>query len=242
MARLTFLGTGEYLASERYWNGFVVDGHILVETSPTVLPHLRRCGLDAANLDLILLSHFHADHTFGWPFLLLELIRSHGPDPLFVVGPPGVEGRLSEMMEVGAVPELWEAAKDRLDIRWVEADGQWEKAGSLRYRAVEVDHVPYLRCYGYQLDLGGPSGIVGYSGDVRPCQGLDTLAATCDTLVLECNGPHPPPRTHMDAPDVADLRARHPAVRLILTHLGPGIDVSQIENCAKAEDFQVIDV
>jgi ribonuclease BN (tRNA processing enzyme) len=267
MPRLTFLGTGEYLTSERYWNGFVIDGHILVETSPTVLPHLRRCGFDAGDLDVIFLSHFHADHTFGWPFLLLELIRRRGRDPVFVVGPPGVEARLREMMEVGSVPELWDAARDRLDIRWVEADGGWQTAGALRYRAVEVDHVPHLRCFGYMFDLGhteaagaalsttasgaGPDTAatsaaktlpLGYSGDVRPCRGLDTLAANCDTLVLECNGPHPPPKTHMDIADVADLRDRFPEVRLILTHMGPGIDAKRIHNCEKAEDFQTLDV
>jgi ribonuclease Z len=265
MPRLTFLGTGEYLTSERYWNGFVIDGHILVETSPTVLPHIRRCGLDVADLDVIFLSHFHADHTFGWPFLLLELIRRRGLDPVFIVGPPGVEARLRDMMEVGGVSELWDAAKDRLDLRWVEADEGWQVAGSLQYRAVEVEHVPHLRCFGYMLDfrqsgsqaasgadetetvaagevLPSTEGIVGYSGDVRPCQGLDTLAAGCDTLVLECNGPHPSPKTHMDVADVADLRLRFPGVRLILTHLGPGINAEHIHNCVTAEDFQTIDV
>ena len=43
MASLTFLGTGNFLAPGRYWNSFVIDGTVLVEPSPTALPHLRRC-------------------------------------------------------------------------------------------------------------------------------------------------------------------------------------------------------
>jgi hypothetical protein len=35
-----FLGTGDFRAAERYWNAFVIDGRILVESSPTVVPHL----------------------------------------------------------------------------------------------------------------------------------------------------------------------------------------------------------
>src|SRR5438094_10376588 len=73
---ITFLGTGNYLAPGRYWNSFVLDGIVLVEPSPTALPHLRHCGIRAGNLEAVVISHFHPDHTFGWPFLLLELLHS----------------------------------------------------------------------------------------------------------------------------------------------------------------------
>ena len=33
----------------------------------------------------------------------------------------------------------------RLDLRFVEVDGSWQEAGPLRFRGVEVVHVPYLR-------------------------------------------------------------------------------------------------
>ncbi|MGI8491268.1 MAG: MBL fold metallo-hydrolase [Acidimicrobiales bacterium] len=240
MPSLTFLGTAEFLASERYWNGFVIDGRILVETSPTVAPHLRKCGLSVADLDVVAISHFHADHTFGWPFLLLDLMLNRGDRPLYVVGPPGIEERLVEMAAVGGVAELANRAKQRLDLRFVEVDGSRQSAGRHRFRAVEVDHVPYLRCFGYLFEVG--SKVVGYSGDIRPCRGLDELAGACDALVLECNGPHPPPATHMDVPDVEALRRRFPDLELVLTHRGPGIDASHIGNCVAPEDFETVEV
>ncbi len=46
VTELTFLGTGNFLAPPgRYWNSFVMDESVLVEPSPTALPHLRRCGV-----------------------------------------------------------------------------------------------------------------------------------------------------------------------------------------------------
>lgn len=240
MTRLNFLGTGDYLASERYWNGFVIDGHILVEPSPTAVPHLRRCGLSAAALDVVVVSHFHADHTFGWPFLLLDLLRHRGPEPVHVVGPPGVQERLAEMMEVGGVPNVQSVAHQDLDLRYLEVDGSWQSAGSLRLRAVEMDHVPHLRCFGYLFDLG--SMVLGYSGDTRPCPGLNELAGACDALVLECNGPHPPPVVHMDISDVETLRDQFRDLRLVLTHLGPGVDAQHIERCVVPDDFQTVDL
>jgi len=56
---LTFLGTGNFAAEAGYWNSFLIDGHVLVETSPTVLPNLHRAGIDPAAVQVVFLSHFH---------------------------------------------------------------------------------------------------------------------------------------------------------------------------------------
>ena len=236
---VTFLGTGNFLAPDRYWNSFVLDGSVLVEPAPTALPHLRRCGLAVERLDVIVISHFHPDHTFGWPFLLLELLTTHGDDrPLFVVGPPQVEAFLADMMRLAGVPNIQRAAHQELDLRYVEVDGSWQEAGALRFRAIEVEHVPHLHCFGYLFDRDARA--IGYSGDTRPCAGLDALAAASDVLVLECNGPHPPPLSHMDTDSVRSLRAKFPAVPFVLTHLGDHVDASGISEVTVPEDFETL--
>lgn len=238
MTRLTFLGTGNYLAPGRYWNSFVIDGSVLVEPAPTVLPHLRRCDIEPSALDAVVVSHFHPDHTFGWPFLLLALLRAGRDRPLHVVGPPGVDQFLAEMMGLGSVGDVHEAAHAAMDIRYVEVDGSWQQAGALRFRAVEVEHVPELRCFGYLFDRGERA--IAYSGDTHPCAGLDELAGAADVLVLECNGRHPWP-THMDIRSVADLRARFPRVPFVLTHVGDDVDPTGIAGVVLPDDFQTID-
>ena len=218
----------------------MLDGNVLIETSPIVLPHLRRSEIPAAGLDAIVLSHFHADHTFGWPFLLLELMHKRDARELFIVGPPGIESYLTEMTTRSAgVPDVHEEAHAQLSLRYVEVDGTWQEAGELRFRAVEVEHVPHLRCFGYLFDRG--DRIIGYSGDTRRCAGLDELAGAADVLVLECNGRHPWP-THMDMGSVRDLRERFPDVRYVLTHLGDDVDGAELPGFTVPSDFETIDV
>src|SRR5437667_8952518 len=104
MTSVTFLGTGNFQAPPgRYWNSFVMDGSILVEPSPTVLPHLRRCGIAVDSVEVVVISHFHPDHTFGWPFLLLEMVGHPRERPLYIVGPPAVDRFLADMMRLGGV-------------------------------------------------------------------------------------------------------------------------------------------
>ncbi len=221
MTTLTFLGTGNFLAPPgRYWNSFVLDENVLVEPSPTALPHLRRCGFAVEDVEVVVVSHFHADHCFGWPFLLEALAELGGGKTVHVVGPPGIEAHLRQLNEAGAVGSVTDMAYDRLDLRFVEADGGWQQAGPLRFRGVEVVHVPYLRCFGYLFERGDSGGrvqVVGYSGDVTPCAGLAELAREADVLVVECNGRHTPPgvpTAHMDEEAILALRRgppRHPA-------------------------------
>jgi ribonuclease Z len=240
MPAATFLGTGNYLAPGRYWNSFVLDGTVLVEPSPSALPNLRRCGIDAAAIDTVFVSHFHADHTFGWPFLALEFLRRRRGQTLWVVGPRGIEEFLDEMMVAGAVPEVGAAMKHQVNVEFVEVDGSWQQVGVRRFRAIEVEHVPTLDCYGYVFDYDGR--MIGYSGDTRRCAGLDELVGACEAVVLECNGEHPPPPTHLDERAVADLRQRFPSPRFVLTHLGESVDASAIANTYVPSDFETVEL
>jgi len=248
VTELTFLGTGNFLAPPgRYWNSFVMDGAVLVEPSPTALPHLRRCGFAPADIEVVVVSHFHADHCFGWPFLLQAFSEAAadagGGRTVHVVGPPGIEEHLVGLCDAGAVRTVHETAVDRVDFRYMEADGAWQEAGPLRFRAVEVDHVPYLRCFGYLFER--PGQVVGYSGDTTPCAGLRELAATADVLVVECNGRHTPPgvpSSHMDEGTVAALHAAYPDCHLVLTHLGEQVDLAAVPGTTVPGDFERLTV
>jgi ribonuclease Z len=241
---LTFLGTGNFLARDRYWNSFVIDGTVLVEPAPTVLPHLHRSGIPVGDIEVVVISHFHPDHTFGWPFFLLGSLEQRSGRDLYIVGPPGVRTFLDEMMALGGVTGVQREAAKQLNVQYVEVDGQWQKAGSLRFRAIEVEHVPHLRCYGYLFERG--SRIIGYSGDTRTCAGLHELASAADPLVLECDGQHADgvhiPVTHMNEESMRALRQQHPGTTFILTHMGTEVDPSGMTDVIVPDDFAVLTV
>jgi ribonuclease Z len=208
VTELTFLGTGNFVAPPgRYWNSFVMDASVLVEPSPTALPHLRRCGFGVDAIEVIVVSHFHADHCFGWPFLLQAAAELGGGRTVHVVGPPGLEAHL-------------------------------------RFRAVEVVHVPYLRCFGYLFERAGQ--VIAYSGDTTPCEGLSDLAREADVLVVECNGRHTGspgvPPSHMDEESIRQLRGAHPDLHLVLTHLGEQVDTTSMPGVTIPDDFERLTV
>jgi ribonuclease BN (tRNA processing enzyme) len=66
---LKFLGSGNAFAGDRYWSSFVLNGRYLFDAPPQTLAHLNRLTIPTVDIDAVFISHFHADHFFGLPFL-----------------------------------------------------------------------------------------------------------------------------------------------------------------------------
>ena len=73
MVEIQFLGTGNaFCPSDRLHSLVLLDGHILVDAPPTIIPQLRRADISPSSISNLLITHWHGDHTFGLPFLLIE--------------------------------------------------------------------------------------------------------------------------------------------------------------------------
>jgi len=220
---LTFLGSGNaFGAGGRAFGSFVVNGRYLFDCGPTLLQQLRKVNLTTHDIDVILISHFHADHFFGLPFFFLDAWRNSREHELTVVGPRDIKEKLFSLLHVG-YPMI--PGKVRFPVNFVEVeDGSEGEASGLRFRAASVVHVPELECFAYYAETGGRS--VAFSGDSTFCEGIGRAVAGAEVVVLECScGVEP---VHMNPDDVARVRAEmmDPGAALIVTHLdghdGPG--------------------
>ena len=73
MNRIDFLGTGNaFTPFGRLHALAVIDRKILIDTPPSLIPQLRESGIETSDISHLLFTHWHADHTFGFPFFLLE--------------------------------------------------------------------------------------------------------------------------------------------------------------------------
>ncbi len=218
---LTFIGTGNAFAPTRYWSAFLVNDRYLFDAPPTLLAHLKKLRKDPDDIEVVFISHFHGDHFFGLPFLLLEYaeVAPRAKD-LTIVGPPGVEKRLKTLTDL-AFSNVFR--KDRgYALHFVEAgDRKCGEVAGCEFVARRVTHVPLLECFAFRVAL--PGGVVAYSGDTMMCDALVPIADGADVFVVECScwgeqcGPHLNPR------DVLTLREQiSPATRFVLTHIDAG--------------------
>lgn len=238
---LTFLGTGGFHATAGYWSSFLIGDRILVESSPSVLRNLIVAGKKLDDIDVIFISHFHADHTFGWPFLLFTALRDRRPSDLWVVGPPGIGAYLENMLKAGALDHVVKWARERpgtFVLHYVEVTEQRQEAGGVHFRAVKVDHDPVLDCYGYLIEVQGRT--IGYSGDTTLCPGLREIAGNADALVMECNAHQDRSPVHLTFSDVGIVREEFPTLPLVITHRSHEVGDGGLPDVRVPEDFETV--
>ena len=233
---LLFLGSGNAFAAGRYWGSFLLNGRYLFDASPIALPHLKRSEVNLAEIEAIFISHFHADHFFGLPFLLLEYAEeTPRSKALTIIGPPGIEERVRTITDAG-YPHLLAKEKSYkesyLDLR----DGLEGDVGELHYQARSVEHVEGLDCFGFRVEIGGKT--LAYSGDSTLCDALVELAEGADVFVVECTCWGDACGPHLNPQDIRELRRRlGPTPTFILTHLETGQPDLGIENVLLADDL-----
>lgn len=238
---LTFLGTGNAFAPTRYWSSFLANDRYLFDAPPTLLAHLKKLGKDPGEIEVVFISHFHGDHFFGLPFLMLEYAElAPRTKDLTIVGPPGIAKRVQQTTDL-AFSNVFR--KDRgYGLKFIEAhDSEGGEAGRCTFLAKKVEHVPGLDSFAYRVSFDGRS--VAYSGDTLMCPSLVPLADGTDVFVVECScwgdqcGPHLSPK------DIMRLRAEiSPATKFVLTHIGAGEAPQMIHDAGIliADDLQTL--
>lgn len=228
---LLFLGSGNAFGAQgRAFSSFLLNGRYLFDCGPTVLQQLRKAGVPHTDIDAVFISHFHADHFFGLPFLFLASRYEGRRRDITIVGPPGVQERVDGLMALG-YPHLLDETQFKVHFQEV-SDGYEGEVCGLDFSAARVDHVEQLTCFAYRAEPAGRS--VVYSGDTKLCPGLMRLSEGADVIVLECSCDGVP--VHLSPEGVQAVADHAPGAQIVLTHLDGLQDSREFPGIIVAED------
>jgi ribonuclease BN (tRNA processing enzyme) len=239
---LTFLGSSDAFADEgRYWSSFLVDRKYLFDAPPTLLPHLKQIGHPLDEIEVIFISHHHADHFVGLPFLMLEyMYKTPRSQDLYIVGPPGVEAWMEDFAD-RCYPNISRHAGYRrcyVDAR----PGSDQTAGPLTFRSIPMNHVKdSMDAMGYRVNINGKT--VAYTGDTMFCEEIFDLAAGADVLVVDCTYAEGCGPEHMGLDDIKLVRKRiPPETAIVLTHLNGEPVTNGLANVITARDMATFQI
>jgi ribonuclease Z len=175
----------------------VVAGNqvLVVDQGEGANRNLNLMGISAADVDALLLTHFHSDHIDGvGPLMLFHWTRGAKTAPLPVYGPEGVEQVVAGFNAAYALDNSYRIAHHGEKI--VPASGGGAKAqpfamtessaiilekDGLKVTAFNVDHDPVKPAVGYRFDYKGRS--VCISGDAAKSANLIAVCKGADIIV-----------------------------------------------------------
>lgn len=219
---VTFLGSGDAFGSGgRFQTCILVESggtRFLIDCGASSLVAMKARGVNPATVSDVLISHLHGDHFAGLPFLILDAQVSKRTERLRISGPPGIEGRVRESMEM-LFPQS-SRTQQRFPLEfWELPVGCATELGPIRVTPIEVVHFCGAPPYALRVEFAGRT--IAYSGDTEWTDALLEAARDTDLFIAEAYFFEKKVRFHLDYATLASQKARLGCRRLIVTHMSP---------------------
>ena len=213
---------------------------ILIDCGTGVTQRLVQSGTRGADLDALIVTHYHSDHVIDFWQLIVSSWHQGRTKPWRVISTPPAIAHMRKQMESFAdemalrIAHEHRPSTEGLKVAFEELREGALSLDGVAVTAFEVDHRPVAPAYGLTFEMSDRKLV--FSGDTAPCNALSKAACNADLLVQEVfvdREMQPTPGVR-SAETVASVKAYHttPAqaaaiaraaqVRaLMLTHLVP---------------------
>ncbi len=215
-----FLGVGEACDGNQPNTSILIKtaaaetaGRILLDCGFSTPHQYLSLNPAAEELEILWISHFHGDHFLGTPLLLLWFWEMNRKKPLNIIGPPGVEAKIKQAMDL-AYPNLLSRFGFPLSFHEITPEKQLHISDATFKSAYNEHSQP---CLSLRLELREKS--VFYSGDGRPTSQTRSLAHGCDIIIHEAYGFEDSVPGHGSIRTCLDFAREAGAKRLALVHM-----------------------
>jgi ribonuclease BN (tRNA processing enzyme) len=221
--KIQFIGCGDAFGSGgRFHTCFHVTGkraNFLIDCGASSLIALKANQVALHEIDIILITHFHADHFGGVPFFVLDAqFFSKRTRPLTIAGPQGLTAWYEWVMETSFPGSS--KTKQRFDLSLVELPaGEPATLGHMRVTPFLVNHGSRgSPCYAYRIEVEGR--VIAYTGDTEWIDALIEAGRNADLFIAEAYFYDKKVKHHLD---LATLTRHLPSIQpksLVITHMG----------------------
>ena len=177
--KINIIGVGEAF-DESHANTciFIEDAHLLIDCGYSAVQRIWKKDIHN-KINTIFISHFHADHTFGLPALLLRYREEKRETPLMILGAKGIEKYIRDITEL-AYPDNIDKLGFKLTFKEIDTDSSLSIENT-KYSFAKAEHID--SSFAIRIEKDSKSAV--YSGDSGYCAKIVELAKNTDILIHE---------------------------------------------------------
>lgn len=220
MVEIVFLGVGEAF-DENLPNTSVLvkaknggsNATLLLDCGFTAPPQFWEEGMHVDALDAVWISHFHGDHFFGVPALLVRFMEEGRRKEITFLGQKGIDDFIRKSLDL-AYPNFLKKLPFTLNFLEIEP-GTDAKFLDINLRTAESSHPQ--RDLALRVDWHDHS--IYYSGDGSPTSESIVLAEGCELIIQEAFELEHNIFGHGNVTGSIDLAKRCKSPNLALVHI-----------------------
>lgn len=237
--KVVFLGVGEAFDEDNLNNSHLIFSKtkLLLDCGFTVPFQLWKYNADQLFLDIVFISHCHADHYFGLPVLLLRMWEEKRTKKFTIICQKGKKKIIEEMIEYG-YKGFREKFEFKIEFIEVEA-GQTISFNELKLSFESTMH----STDNLAIKVSDDKNAICYSGDGMFTKKTESLYANSDLLIQEVYLFDEKKIGHACIVDTVEMAKRNKIKCLALTHLNRFFrkrDLEKIKEFISKEKIKII--
>lgn len=186
---------------------------VLVDCSGNPMARMEQAGIPLDSIEDLILTHYHPDHMYGVPMLLMGMWLLKRQKPLAIYGLRRTLVRLRKTMELYD----WKNWKGFYPVHFHEVPSKSMaplfEDEEMKVLATPVKHL--IPTIGLRFEFPAERKVAAYTADTEPCPAVDRLARGADVLIHEAMGEG---KGHTSPRQAGGTAAKAGAGKLFLIH------------------------
>ena len=215
---------------------YLIDDNILLDIPNGTCKKLMNMKKNIHEIRNVIITHFHADHYFDFPFLYLNQMSDEGKTTVYC--DKDEHYKLHELVKLG-FPHKADEMNEHISYNF----GNEFKIGKYKIEKVKVEHQEMITAYGYIFDDGNTK--IGFTGDSNLCEGSIYIANNCDYLISDCTYIEGK-KSHLGIDNLQELLNKNTNLKIFTSHMNDEVreylSKTKIQRITPLNDFEKINL